>query len=167
MTLSTHAIVGAAAAKLLTLNPILGFFIGLASHYLLDSIRHWDYKLESKTKVKEDPLSERMEINWKFARDAVRVGSDFLLGVLLVCVLLFLSKDLSNIFAVLAGFLGGVFPDALQFVVFRLKKEPVISLQKFHHFVHSKKDIDDKPLRGIFEQGALAAFVFTITLIFS
>src|SRR3989344_1669175 len=59
MTLTTHIIIATAVAKpLAAYNPAFAFLAALASHYLSDTIPHWDYSLpvfegeEEKEKIK-------------------------------------------------------------------------------------------------------------------
>jgi hypothetical protein len=47
MILSTHAIVGGALASLFPSHPVVIIAAGFASHFAIDAIPHWDYKLRS------------------------------------------------------------------------------------------------------------------------
>ncbi len=128
MTLTTHALVGAAAAELFPAHPVLAFTAGFLSHFLLDAIPHQDYKLESYVK---DPTPARdvrkldMIIGPAFWRDLRNITLDFMLGVALVMMLF--GRRLA-----LLGAAGGVLPDALQFLFFKWKHEPLLALEKFH-----------------------------------
>ncbi len=52
MTITTHATVGAAIGFHIG-NPILGFFLGLASHFLLDMIPHGDSKISDAFRIQK------------------------------------------------------------------------------------------------------------------
>jgi hypothetical protein len=45
--LSTHAIVGGAIASLISSHPLLAAVAGFTSHFVIDAIPHWDYRLRS------------------------------------------------------------------------------------------------------------------------
>jgi hypothetical protein len=62
MTLTTHALLGAAAASLFPASPALAFAAGFASHFAADALPHWDYKILSKKENKEDKLDEHFNI---------------------------------------------------------------------------------------------------------
>ena len=116
MVLSTHVITGGAVATLAPGNPALGFILGFASHFLLDSIPHWDYVLASKKTSGNDPLDTSMDMGKDFIRDLFVMGFDFLIGMIVVYSLLY-SDSLR--FTLMAGIIGGVLPDFLQFMYFR------------------------------------------------
>ena len=50
------------------------------------------------------------------------------------------------------GELTEVVPDALQFAYSRWKHQPLVSLQKFHHSVHTKRRLREHPMLGITSQ---------------
>src|SRR3989344_8664150 len=85
MILASHIIAASAIAAPLTLKPLTIFnlaaifFISFISHYLLDLIPHWDYKLslwDFKEKGEKAILSKKNII-----RDSVKIFIDFILGV--------------------------------------------------------------------------------------
>jgi hypothetical protein len=47
LTLTTHAIVGAAIASVIPAHPFFAIAAAFASHFLLDAIPHWDYPIRS------------------------------------------------------------------------------------------------------------------------
>jgi len=49
MILSTHAVVGGAIASFIPLHPLLVAVAGFASHFAIDAIPHWDYRLRSQS----------------------------------------------------------------------------------------------------------------------
>ena len=149
MTLATHAIVGAAAASLTPARPLWGFILGFVSHFLIDAIPHWHYPLGSIEKDKANQLNNDMSVfDKKFPLDLFKMGSDALLGMLLS--LFFFKAQYPYIFsAAFIGAVAGVLPDALQFVHMKWRHEPMISLQRFHLWIHAKKDLDDQTFRGV------------------
>ncbi len=160
MILTTHAITGATVATLVPTHPVLGFALGFGSHFVLDSIPHWDYHLSSMKGDKKNPMDTDMILNKDFLKDLIKIGLDGMLGVSLA---LFLLGTLyhNSFFIILLGAIAGMMPDALQFFYFKWKHEPLISLQKFHIWVHPKTSLHDKPFIGVLSQ-----VVFIILIIF-
>lgn len=159
MVLTTHAIAGAAVASLNPSRPVSGFFAGFVFHFILDAIPHWEYRIRSG--FVDPKIGSRFSIDRDFLVDILRIGSDFTLGVVLSFTL-FYSAEFA--LAVLAGILGGITPDALQFVYGRIKKGPIIYLQKFHEWIHSPYlKLRSRPLLGIILQIAIiSAVVFAV-----
>ena len=83
MTLTTHAIIGAAIAASMPNYPVVGFVLAFASHFVLDAIPHWDYKLSSQKTDGKDRMNDDMIINKDFFIDLSKIGLDMLCGVLL------------------------------------------------------------------------------------
>ena len=139
MILATHAIAGAAAAQLFPNNPLLAFIAAFASHFILDAIPHWNYRLKSRAEDPSDPLDGKMIWGKKFITDILKISLDFTAGIALS--VLFFSKGVDqNMAIIILGALGGTLPDALQFAYWQLKIEPFKSIQKFHHWIHPKKE---------------------------
>lgn len=166
MVLTTHAITGAAIASIIPTHPVLGFVLGFGSHFVLDSIPHWDYKLLSSSKDEKNPMNNDMIINKNFVYDLFKIGFDVSLGFILAY--LFFGVSMSNDFlvALSAGAVGGVLPDALQFVYFKFRREPIYTLQKFHVWIHSSISLNKKPLLGISTQALLIILVVLIQKFF-
>src|ERR1035437_7872513 len=118
MTLTSHAVVGAAIASAVPTHPVLAFSLGFFSHFLLDAIPHWDYHLSSMSENKENPLDSDMKIGKSFLFDLCKIGADFLLGFVLVFLFFGMSKNFSYDLTLFFGALGAVLPDALQFLYF-------------------------------------------------
>lgn len=149
MTLGTHAVVGAAVASLVPGYPVAAFFMAFLSHFLLDSIPHWDYKLRSLEKVGDDHMTSDMKMDKRFVFDLCRIAFDALLG--LSVALPFFRDSAAFPFVLLLGAFGAMLPDALQFVYFKWKEGPLKHLQRFHIFIHAEGKIHD-PLKGIIYQ---------------
>jgi xanthosine utilization system XapX-like protein len=147
MTLGTHAVVGAAVATLFPSNPVLAFVGGFLSHFVLDAIPHWDYKILSLESDQNDKLNTDMKIGKFFFLDLFRIGADISIGIILT-LLLFRNTE-SFPFILLVGSAGAIIPDFLQFMYFKVKTEPLRTLQKFHLFAHANENINHRPVLGI------------------
>ncbi len=144
-----------------TAENVFGFSIGFGSHFILDSIPHWDYKLRSSKRNKQKPLTNDIIIGKDFYIDLIKIGLDALLGLALPLFFLgFLQHQL--ILMILCGAIGGMTPDFLQFVYFKWRHEPLISLQKFHISMHAKTGLNDKPLLGVLCQTAIIVIAFAL-----
>jgi uncharacterized membrane protein YeaQ/YmgE (transglycosylase-associated protein family) len=161
MTLTAHAIVGASVASLLPSHPVLGFAAGFASHFLLDAIPHWDYKLDSMKEDKNNPINNEMIINRDFVKDILKVGFDGFVGFLLA-YLIFVFYMKYSIFTILYGVVGAVIPDVLQFVQMKWRHEPLTGLRRFHLWIQKKK-LNDRPALGIFTQIVIILFFVAIS----
>jgi hypothetical protein len=161
MILTTHAIIGAAAGRL-TGNPWLAFVIGFASHFVADAVPHSQYHLASLVHL-DGPMEDNMVLNKKFIGDLLLTGMDFTAGIILT---LFFFHGAGGITAIstpaLAGALGGVLPDVLQFAYFKIRREPLVALQKFHLWIHANKELPVFPY-GLVSQAAIAAFAILIS----
>lgn len=166
MILATHAIAGAAVGRL-TNNPLLAFIFGVISHFILDAIPHWQYKLNSKIES-EDIMAEDMPLNKKFVGDIAKIGVDFFGGVF-ISLLAFhgWSGFASPPTLLIAGIAGGVLPDALQFVFWKFKREPFTTIHKFHFWIHAGWDFNHDSMLGMALQIITAATIIFISRIIS
>jgi hypothetical protein len=151
MTLTTHAITGAALATMVPNYPALGFIIGFASHYFLDALPHWSYSLKSMRKDERNSLNNNMIINKDSLVDFLKIGIDGILGLIFSFILIGVFNHVS-VSVILMGAIGGMFPDALQFFYWKWKHEPLVTLQRMHNWAHTKIRIDDKPILGVLSQ---------------
>ncbi len=158
MTLTTHAITGAALAALIPAHPVLGFAAGFTSHFVLDAIPHWAYSIKSLKEDEENPMNNDMVIGKEFYEDLLKIGIDALLGLSASLVILSGILKFSPL-AVLSGAVGGILPDALQFAYWKWRHQPLTGLHWFHIHIHAKSDLNDKPVMGVLLQ---IAFVFVI-----
>jgi hypothetical protein len=169
MVLATHAIVGGALAVVAKADPVLAFSIGFLSHFLLDSIPHWDYPIRSSTKrVAADPMEGDFVIGRNFYFDLLSVGFDAFVGLLVVTIffipLLSIQEFLYT--ASLWGAIGAMFPDFLQFIYYKLRLEPFKSLQRFHLFIHAKTRMDKKHIVGPTLQILIVVLVIWLSIPF-
>jgi hypothetical protein len=162
MTLGTHAVVGSLVGAVAAHNPVFAGVMGFMSHFLLDAIPHWDYKLQSASQDKENPLNSTVHVNKAFLFDLIKIGFDVVVGALIVFALFYQAPTYIIIGASI-GAAAGMAPDFLQFVYFRYPKEPMISLQKFHVIMmHAKSHLNDRPWIGVPFQIALVILAVVI-----
>ena len=158
MTLTTHAVVGAAFASLVPNEPLLGFALGFASHFAIDSIPHWNEGhafMRSVVKDKQNVLGTRVQNGKDFLHDITVVLADSMLGFALATVILFYFFHVP-IYIVLLGAFAGQMPDGLQFVYFKMHWRWMEPLQKFHSKIQKEST---NPLYLLREAGLIAAVV--------
>ena len=131
MILSTHAIVGGAAASLRPAHPAAAFVVGIASHFAIDAIPHVDYPLHSITVRRS--ASSALTLNWLLVKDFGLLTVDACIGLAIVFWLYGATP------AVVAGALGAMLPDPMQLVSKLYPREPLRSLQRFHVWIHAKR----------------------------
>ncbi len=166
MTLGTHAVVGAFVGAAAAHNLPLAAAAAFASHFLMDSIPHWDYAILSIQKDPANPLNDDMGSNRiLFYKDLIRTGFDFGLG-LLIAFLLFKSTGQTVLVGALLGGVCAALPDALQFLYWKVRKEPLISLQRFHLFMHADHDFNNEPIIGFLMQAAIVVLVAVLSALF-
>ena len=134
MILSTHAVVGAAIATLLPRDPILVFAAGVASHFVIDAIPHWDYPLRGI--IVGRSRTGTMRLNGALFRDIGLVALDACAGLALA-ILLFAPSTPVWIIAIAA--FGAMLPDPLQVLHRLYPHEPLRTLQRFHEWTHSNR----------------------------
>lgn len=162
MVLATHIIIGGTLGAVSRANPFLAFVVGFLSHFILDSIPHWDYSLSSGSKEgQSNPLDADMVLGKAFIFDLIRIGMDILVGVGLLTFLFWDGYVGHELFlnSIVWGAIGGAIPDFLQFAYMKLRKEPLTSLQRFHIFIHAETRLIGRFVIGPLLQGGLVLFV--------
>jgi hypothetical protein len=152
MILCTHAVVGGALASLFPSHPVAAFMVGFGSHFVVDAIPHWDYPLRSISVAPD--AQNHVRLTPALARDAGLIGLDAIVGLALA-IGIFATP--STLIGVLAGAVGAMLPDPLQFVHTLYPHEPLASLQRFHRWMHTKHQLH-WPM-GVSSQAAFAATV--------
>lgn len=120
MVISAHFIVGAAAGKA-TGNPILAVLIGLAFHFLMDLVPHWNYGHDALKKTKTlllillDPL---------------------LAFALYLAIGLVRGFDFSTWLVTFIGGAACVLPDLIEFIIRTFKIKSLVSVLRFHRAIH-------------------------------
>lgn len=157
MTLTTHALTGAVAASFFSAYPLLAFTAAFASHFAVDALPHWDYPIRSAT---IDPhIGAKMKYDRAFFLDVVSIGFDMGLGIVLA---LFLFATPATRTIILIGAIGGILPDPLQFAYTRYPHQPLLSLQRFHQWIHTNHHLKRTPLFGICSQLLLIGVVIIV-----
>ena len=174
MTLTTHIIVAGAVAAPFLHNPPLAFAVGLASHYAMDAIPHWDWELGSLPQ--NDPRTKGTKKvvvvqHNKIVRDLLRVTLDISIGLLVLFVIGVLGKGISSpaiFYGLGAAAFGGILPDALQFVYFiAWRRQPMTAIQWFHDFFHARTKIPaNQIMRGLAYQATIIAPSLLILVFF-
>lgn len=140
MTLTTHGILGAATASFFPGFYPLAWFASFVSHFFADAIPHWDYQTKS-AKKNLNPLANDFIITKESLGDLVKIGLDFNLGLIL-SLLIFPFPEYDP-WLILGGAFFAILPDPLQFAYWKIRREPLTSLQRLHIAIHAKTRIRD------------------------
>ena len=76
-----------------------------------------------------------MILDYKFLEDILKISLDAIIG-LIVSYAIFIYYLNISVVTILCGVIGGMLPDALQFVYMEWKRERLTAVQKFHMWVH-------------------------------
>lgn len=159
MIFTTHAIAGAAVAKLFSTNPAAAFIAAFLSHFILDAIPHRDYNLLSRKINPSDPLNGDMVWGKKFIIDILKISIDIAAGITL-SLLFIKSQSTYQTSVIIFGAIGGILPDGLHFLYWKLKIEPLRSIQKVHGWFHFKDRFKNRPVfLGLVMQAIIAAVI--------
>lgn len=164
MILNTHVIVGAATAQFFPNRPVLTFFAGFISHYLIDTLPHWDYELLSAQEDLNNPMNSDMAINKDFLIDLLKVFLDFCFGIF-VSFLIFTKSEFPPLW-MMTAIVGSVFPDVLAFFYWKIKKEPLTSLQRLHIWTQKCESFKIRPFLGFSLQLSFALIIALIVKFF-
>lgn len=156
MILISHGIIGAAVGRLFPAHPLLAFLAGMATHYAMDAIPHWEYKLLSV--FRDDNTGfKKARIGIRFAIDILSALLDLLAGGVLS--FLIFSGDFAGDglpASLIAGIIGGILPDGFQFLHMLFPKFRLLAThQTFHNRIHARRRLNDRPLVGIPLQAAI------------
>jgi hypothetical protein len=166
MTLTTHAIVGATFASIFPQDPALALSAAFASHFLIDTLPHWDYavlsKIEGETKIQsrfdtKSPL---------YLLDFLRTGSDAVLGTILSVLILSMYLFHFPLWVSVLGAWAGVLPDFLQFVYYKTRTTFLLPLQRFHIWIQKGRSIYPSPFVGLLLQAMLVVIVLALRTLF-
>lgn len=163
MILSSHIIAASAVAAPLLAKPFnfanaaLVFIVSFLSHYALDMIPHWDYKMASigDKNISFAGNNEEKEFikNSKFILiDFFKNTADGLIGLLGAFLILGFSFNFKHLFFIFIIAFASILPDFLEFLYLFSKKFPLDIIHKFHNFVHGKRMFLNKPFFGIVSQ---------------
>jgi len=159
MILTSHAIIGSAISNLVPDAPAFGFVLAFAGHYLTDMIPHYDYNIDNFIDHDTKAVNS-IFTNVKARLSFLIVVSDFIFALFLTYLIF--VRDEKSLYATLAGAIGGVLPDLLQFFCYYFKKWPWTAIQKIHKFFHNKDEMRDRPVRGFVTQIIVVFFVLFV-----
>ncbi|TYL92382.1 hypothetical protein FXB40_25090 [Bradyrhizobium rifense] len=157
MILSTHAIVGGAIASLFPSDPLNAAVFGFASHFAIDAIPHWDYPLRSIS-VGKGADNQRLRLSQAVMIDVMCVGTDACAGLALAS---WLFATNASAWVITLGALSAMVPDPLQLAHSIYPREPLVTVQRFHGWIHSKRKLGWK--LGLSSQIVFAAAVSALT----
>ena len=156
LTLTTHAIVGAAIVHFMPTHPLLAVCLAFASHFLLDAFPHWDYPIWS-TSLKPS-IAAPMKYDRALFTDMLTIGADAALGIVLAFI--FFTRQ-ESFLLMFCGAFAAILPDMLQFAYMRFPREPLASIQQFHRWIHTSHGM--QPVFGIISQFAFV-IVFMVVV---
>lgn len=142
MYVTVHSTIGAGIGKFIP-NPILAFLIAILLHFLCDFIPHGD----SSDNLSETEKKKRMMIVFMFDSFAW----------IIVMGIIFLFAPLANPMSMLAGALGGLFPDLLRVPYLLFQWKPLKKYCTIHDAIHTALHVDIPMLAGIIEQSIVLA----------
>jgi hypothetical protein len=163
MTLTTHSVVGVAVAAVLPVNPVLGFAAGFVSHFVLDSIPHWDYPLRSLQRAGRK-IDERLIGGRDFYVDALKVIVDATLGIILAILLIIIISNGHYRWELLIGSAGAISPDFLSFLYNKYRFKWIYPLQWFHMWLQEGYSLDNRPVIGVISQALVIVITFSLFL---
>jgi hypothetical protein len=158
MILVSHSIVGAALTHR-SLGFVTVFFVGVASHYIMDMIPHWHYNVPHiKHAVNETRGVKTLSMKASLIPEFMYIAIDLMLGFLLSFIIFGGSWEI-----IAVGVLGAVVPDLLVGLGRFFPVSILVRHDQFHRWVHSNIMLDDSPIIGILCQ---AATVFLFIYVF-
>lgn len=152
MTLSTHALVGAAIGKNIP-NPWLIIFFSLVIHFILDSFRHGEY-FDSRTATIKNA-------SWKIILDLSIGGTIILFFVLSTHSNFLLTRN------ILLGAFFSMLPDFFTILFWKFRWKILGHIKKFHSFAHRYSRFPKiSPEREWNLRNALNDIIFSVIAIF-
>ena len=174
MIIATHILVATALTRrFAATQPLLAFLLAIASHYLLDALPHWAYKIAS---LKDKNPNNKY---WRFTEksiihDLTRASIDAAAGLGLAFYIIQPPTGKDTAILLLVA-LGSILPDIFQSLYFAFTPEASIlpwkftrkfkflkPLQEFHERFHTKIKLDPYPWLGI---PAQVIFIFIVILL--
>lgn len=160
MILVAHILLGALIGLTAPHRYWLVFVVAFASHFLLDAIPHYEYKIQL---LKDRAEEKRGILNIFRDKKAFlvlgKIAFDFLLGLLVVISLVWFSPAKQY---ALVGALSAALPDGLLAIYWATKTPLLEKLARLHCFVHPKNNKNTPPFWGISIQlivGLIAIFL--------
>lgn len=150
MTLTTHAVIGAVIGGA-TGNPMLAFWLGFASHFLVDIIPHGDREIYEGHKTKTAQK-----------RAFAFVVTDAVAAIIVVALMLAFSPHHDLSLAIAMGVIGSVLPDFINGIYEAWEVKSLEWFNKAHFYFHNmiSDRTGDVPLRyGIVGQLIFIALI--------
>jgi hypothetical protein len=155
MILAIHAITGAVVSANAG-NITEAAFLGLVSHYLIDSIPHTDYELKQ---LKNNSIKTSF-------REYLKIAADLLIGGIVILFFL-IRRNFSGVILVLTGAFFGLLPDGLTFLDCQIKDKnknlftrSLAIINAFHEKMHSLNK--NKKIAAILQLIYIALLIFLI-----
>lgn len=157
MILSLHAITGAVIGSSVE-NPLESSILALISHYFIDFLPHFDYKIENIQKG-----------DWKSASpEFLKIAADLIISGAIVTFVIY--KNPANILSILLATFFSLFPDGLMLVHFIFsKKSPELFISKFlakHYEFHYKMHSSVRSVTAISVIAQSLLIIFLIVMVF-
>ncbi|MEK7634405.1 MAG: hypothetical protein AAB396_00765 [Patescibacteria group bacterium] len=167
MILSSHIIVASAVVAPLLAKPldfanaVFIFIISFLSHYAIDAIPHWDYKLFS---IEELPSGDKKIVATKISvlKDLFKNSADGIIGLIGAIFIIGIPDNLEKFFAFCLIIIGGILPDFLELCYVVFNKFPLNIFHKIHIFIHGKRIFKNKPILGIISQILTLIIIFVL-----
>ena len=150
MTLTTHAAIGAALGAVIG-NPLIGFTLGLISHFLVDMIPHGDNNIADTYRVKKN---KRLGVAYITVDAAIAI-------IMLMSLVSGRPHTTSNI-AFSAAVIGSILPDLLVGIGEIYKHRVLKSFFNIHFFFHdffSRKYGDAKLSHALIAQAIFVGLI--------
>ena len=142
MLLAPHILAGAAIAAQFS-NPFVGMLFAFLSHFVLDSIPHWEYSIEPLKNIKIKGIRYVMPILY-------RIVIDIFIGFSVVVVAMSLSDKNVSLDIFLFGGFFGILPDGLSFLLFlgrgnKFTRTFLLAFYAVHRKIHYDKEHNGMP----------------------
>lgn len=138
MILAPHIIISGILGSQ-TGSYFLAAVLGLASHYALDAIPHWDYLPgEFEKKARHEKGFIKSKLFWK---EIAKIALDMIIGFVLLFIFIDLDKN-ANVGPAIISAIFGILPDPLSLLYWVTKWKFIkwnIDLQSFSHYLFSSK----------------------------
>lgn len=163
MLLAPHILTGAAIAAQFS-NPFVGMLFAFLSHFVLDSIPHWEYSIKPLKQIKTRGVLYVRPILY-------RVLLDMTIGFVVVILVMALSgKHISLDIGIFGGFFAAL-PDGLTFLLYlspknRLIRVPLYIVYAIHRKLHFNKEKGLPPMRVGLTTQAIVSLLALYFLIF-
>ena len=154
MIFTPHMLAGAVIGAKIS-QPWLILILGLATHYLLDAIPHWEYKVLNLKRREDRPFSARAYLKHLF-----KVILDLSIGLGLVIIL---AWKLARPDLIALGMIVAILPDGITFLYWTFKTKYLKPLYLFHKKIHPKGALSfwkGFPLQLLISLAAIAVLIF-------